>query len=94
MNVFAVVGKNRLDPDRTGAFQVAPEEAPCIGRGLCIENADGRRSGRAVDGHEQIAAALIAHLRKICHVDREVPWLMDLEGFVFAPGSPALRSRE
>ena len=88
---LAIVGKNRSDPDRASTRQVA-QEAPGIGRGLGIEDANEHPAPRTVDRDEQVASSvLIAHLRQILHVDMEVPGLIGLERLVFGFGRPGFK---
>ena len=79
---FAVVCEDSADTDGARPFQVA-QEAPGIGCGLCIEDADKDPAGGPVDCHKEVATlVLICHLGQIFHVHMEVSGLVGLEAAV------------
>jgi|GEM_PF-3116019 len=83
---LAVVRKYGADVHRAGAFQVAQEPSR-IGGGLRFVDADEDPAGRAVDGHEQVAArGFVSHLRQILHIDMKVAGLIGLECLVLGSG--------
>jgi hypothetical protein len=87
--LLAIVGKHGADAHRAGAFQVA-QEAAGVGSGLGLEDADEDPAGRAVDGHEQVAArGFVSHLRQILHIDMQIAGLAGFERLVRRAGVPA-----
>ena len=88
---LAVIGQDRPDPDWAGPFQIA-QKAAGIGGSLGFEDPDEHPAGRAVDGHEQVAArGFVSHLRQILHIDMKVAGLIGLECLVLGSGVASLQ---
>ena len=82
MKALAVVGQHAGDLHRGRALQIA-QEAPRVGRGLRRVDAHEDPARRPVDGHEEVAAAvLVGHLGQILDVDVQVAGFVGLEGAV------------
>ena len=80
--LFAVVGQQLVDPDRTGLVQRL-EEGLCTGCCLVGLELHKHPTRSPIDSHEQVApAALILHLGQVLHVHVHVAWLVALEGLV------------
>lgn len=80
--LFAIVGQQLVDPDRTGLVQRL-EEGLCTGCGLVGLELYKHPTRSPIDSHEQVApAALILHLGQVLHVHVHVAWLVALEGLV------------
>ena len=64
-----VIGQDRLDPDWTGAFQIALKPAG-IGGSLGPVDPDEHPAGCPVNRHEQVTSGrFISHVRQILHID-------------------------
>ena len=88
--LLPVIGQDRADTGRASSFKV-PQKPPGIGCGLVVVDADKNPSGRAVNGHKEVAALrFILHLRQVLHFDVDVAGLMGLEGAVLWLGGFSL----
>lgn len=76
----SVVGQHAGDHHRGRAVDVA-KEPPRVGRGLRRTDAHEDRPRRPVDGHEQVAAAVVVgHLGQVFHVNMQMARFLGLEG--------------
>ena len=79
---LSVVGQHAGDLHRGRAVQIA-QEPSCVGRGLRRVDAHEDPPRGPVDGHEEVAAAiLVGHLGQVFDVDVQVAGLVDVEGAV------------
>ena len=79
---LAVVGQHAGDLHRGRALQIA-QEPPRVGRSLRRVDAHEDPARRPVDGHEEVAAAvLVGHLGQILDVDVQVAGFVGLEAAV------------
>jgi len=70
--LLAIVREYSADADRAGTFQVT-QEAPRIGRGLGLEDADEDPTCGSVDGNEQISPrGFLSHLGQILDIHVQI----------------------
>ncbi len=83
---LAIVREYSADADRAGPFQVT-QEAPRIGRGLGLEDADEDPTCGSVDGNEQLSPrGFLSHLGQIFDVHVQIAGLICLERLMLRTG--------